>query len=66
MLLVEDPVRGGRYGHQPDPGRLDADGNVGYTVDFGSVYQEILEVHLGVDPREILGGGFEPAHFLAM
>ncbi|HEY4025007.1 MAG TPA: DUF1501 domain-containing protein, partial [Candidatus Dormibacteraeota bacterium] len=65
LLLVGDPVRGGRYGRQPDLGRLDADGNLAHTVDFRSVYQEILEVHLGVDPREILGGGFEPLRFLS-
>jgi uncharacterized protein (DUF1501 family) len=65
LLLIGDPVRGGRYGQQPDLGRLDEDGNLAHTVDFRSVYQEILEVHLGTDPREILGGRFEPVRFLA-
>ncbi|HKA13137.1 MAG TPA: DUF1501 domain-containing protein [Candidatus Dormibacteraeota bacterium] len=64
LLLIGDPIRGGRYGREPDLGRLDGDGNLTHTVDFRSVYQEILDVHFGTDPREILGGTFEPVRFL--
>jgi len=64
LLLIGDPVRGGRYGRQPDLGRLDDDGNVTYTVDFRSVYQEILETHFGTDASKILGGRFERLRFL--
>ena len=65
LLLVGDPVRGGLYGHPPDLGRLDDDGNVTYTVDFRSVYQEILEVHFGTEALEILGARFEHLGFLS-
>jgi uncharacterized protein (DUF1501 family) len=59
LLLLGDPVKGGIYGQPPSLTELDATGNLKYTVDFRSVYQEILGGHLGADPREILGGGFE-------
>jgi uncharacterized protein (DUF1501 family) len=59
LLLLGDPVKGGIYGQPPSLTELDATGNLKYTVDFRSVYQEILGGHLGADPHEILGGGFE-------
>ncbi|MBO0745402.1 MAG: DUF1501 domain-containing protein [Candidatus Dormibacteraeota bacterium] len=59
MLLIGDPVRGGVYGAPPDLSHLDATDNLKYTVDFRSVYQEILGGHLGAEPREILGGAFD-------
>ncbi len=46
----------GVYGQTSDLKRLDDDGNLRYTVDFRSVYQEIFDTHLGVDAREILAG----------
>jgi uncharacterized protein (DUF1501 family) len=58
LLLLGDPVKGGVYGQAPSLTDLDATGNLKYTVDFRSVYQEILGGHLGADPKEILGGGF--------
>ena len=58
LLLLGDPVRGGVYGQAPSLTDLDSTGNLKYTVDFRSVYQEILGAHLGADPREILGGAF--------
>jgi uncharacterized protein (DUF1501 family) len=48
----------------PDLRRLDDDGNLRYTVDFRSVYQEILDTHLGVDAKEILGSRFDRIPFL--
>jgi uncharacterized protein (DUF1501 family) len=59
LLLLGDPVKGGVYGQAPSLSDLDGTGNLKYTVDFRSVYQEILGGHLGADPREILGGGFD-------
>jgi uncharacterized protein (DUF1501 family) len=59
LLLLGDPVKGGIYGQPPSLVELDATGNLKYTVDFRSVYQEILGGHLGADPKGILGGGFE-------
>jgi uncharacterized protein (DUF1501 family) len=64
LILIGDPVARGVYGQSPDLRRLDDDGNLRYTVDFRSVYQEILNTHLGVDAREILGQRFERVAFL--
>ena len=63
VVLIGDPVRRGIYGRPPDLRHLD-DGNLRYTVDFRSIYQEILEVHLQASAGEILGGRFEPVRFL--
>ncbi|HET8567642.1 MAG TPA: DUF1501 domain-containing protein [Candidatus Limnocylindria bacterium] len=60
VILIGDPVKGGLYGEMPDLRRLDATGNVGYSVDFRSVYQEILSEHLKVDARAIFDREFEP------
>src|SRR5256885_1262407 len=49
VLLMGDPVQGGFYGQAPSLGNLDSTGNLRYTVDFRSVYQEILNTHLGAD-----------------
>jgi uncharacterized protein (DUF1501 family) len=64
LLLLGDPVKGGIYGQPPSLSDLDPTGNLRYTVDFRSVYQEILGAHLGADPREILGGSFEKLGFV--
>ena len=64
VLLIGSPVRGGFYGAAPSLGSLDSTGNLKYTVDFRSVYQEILESHLGADPKAILGAGFDRVPFL--
>ncbi len=63
LILIGDPVKGGIYGHTPSLGDLD-NGNLKYTVDFRSVYQEILGGHLGADPKEILGASYEGLGFL--
>ncbi|MFZ0216028.1 MAG: DUF1501 domain-containing protein [Candidatus Dormiibacterota bacterium] len=60
VLLIGDPVKGGVYGSSPDLSQLDSTDNLRYSVDFRSVYQEILGGHLGADPKEILGAAFEP------
>ena len=54
VLLIGDGVHGGLYGARPSLTALDPSGNTGYEVDFRSVYQEILQSHLGVDAREVL------------
>ena len=64
LLLLGDPVKGGIYGQTPSLTDLDATGNLKYTVDFRSVYQEILGAHLGADPREILGDAFDRLGFI--
>ncbi len=60
VFLIGDMVRGGLYGAEPSLATLDATGNLGYEVDFRSVYQTLLESHLGVDAREIFSRSFEP------
>ncbi len=59
VFLIGDSVKGGLIGSQPSLSKLDTSGNLGYDVDFRSVYQEILETHLGVDPREVFSQSFE-------
>ena len=39
-------------------------GNLKYGVDFRSVYQEVLNTHLGADAKEILGQTFDRVPFL--
>jgi uncharacterized protein (DUF1501 family) len=59
VLLIGDPVRGGLFGSEPKLTDLDETGNLRFSVDFRSVYQEILAGHLGADSSEILGATFD-------
>ncbi len=59
VFLIGDGVKGGLYGARPSLAKLDPSGNSGYEVDFRSVYQEILQSHLGIDPREVLPATFD-------
>lgn len=65
VMLIGDGVKGGLYGEAPSLSKLAADGNLAYSVDFRSVYQEILGSHLAVDPREIFSRTFERIPFVA-
>src|SRR5260370_31622588 len=64
VLLMGNPVQGGFYGQAPSLSNLDGTGNLKYTVDFRSIYQEILSTHLGADARAILGQTFDRVPFL--
>jgi uncharacterized protein (DUF1501 family) len=64
LLLIGDPVKGGLYGQEPSLTNLDPTGNLRYSVDFRSVYQEILSGHLGADAGKILGASYEQIPFL--
>jgi uncharacterized protein (DUF1501 family) len=64
MLLMGNPVQGGFYGQAPSLSSLDGTGNLRYSLDFRSVYQEILNAHLGADAKEILGQTFDRVPFL--
>jgi len=64
VMLIGDPVKGGLYGQGPSLSKLDTSQNVAYTVDFRSVYQEILTSHLGVDGQDVLGQSFERIPFI--
>jgi len=59
VLLIGNPVKGGIYGQAPSLTDLDSTGNLKFSVDFRSIYQEILGGHLGADPKEILGATFD-------
>lgn len=64
VILFGDPIAGGLYGQAPDLATIDPRGNLGYEVDFRSVYQEILGAHLGVDERSIFSESFERLPFI--
>lgn len=64
LILLGDPVRAGFYGQEPSLSDLDRQGNLKYTLDFRSVYQEILASHLAVDAREVLSESFERVPFV--
>jgi uncharacterized protein (DUF1501 family) len=64
VLLIGDPIKGGLLGQAPSLENLDSTGNLQYTVDFRSVYQEILGSHLGADPKPILGDSFDKISFI--
>ena len=64
VMLIGDPVKGGLYGAAPNLAKLDVAQNVSFSVDFRSVYQEILTSHLGVDGKDILGQSFDRLPFI--
>ncbi len=64
LLLIGDTVKGGLYGEGPTLSKLDSSGNIPYSVDFRSVYQEILDRHLVVDAREIFKETYERVPFI--
>ena len=57
IFLAGQPVRGGFYGDEPSLTDLD-DGDLKVSVDFRSVYGEVLHRVLGADPQQVLGGSF--------
>jgi uncharacterized protein (DUF1501 family) len=64
VFLIGDTVKAGLHGELPSLSKLDSGGNIGYGVDFRSVYQEILQTHLEVDPKEVFSQSFEPLSVL--
>jgi len=64
VMLIGDTVKGGLYGESPSLTALDATGNLKYAVDFRAVYQEILDSHLGVDPREVIPATYDRVPFI--
>jgi uncharacterized protein (DUF1501 family) len=55
VFLAGVPVRGGFYGEQPSLTHLD-DGDLTPTVDFRTVYQELVTGVLAADPGPIVPG----------
>jgi uncharacterized protein (DUF1501 family) len=58
-------VAGGFYGEEPRLDRLGGDGNIGYALDFRSVYATVLERWWGVASAPIVGGRFTPVPFVS-
>jgi len=65
MLVMGPEVRGGLHGAAPSLVDLDEDGNLIHSVDFRSVYAELLDSWLAADSAQILGAAFAPLGLLA-
>lgn len=63
QLALGGRVAGGFYGEAPRLDRLAGDGNIGYTLDFRSVYASVLERWWGVPAEPIVGGRFAAVPF---
>jgi uncharacterized protein (DUF1501 family) len=59
MFLVGDSVNPGLHGAMPSLMDLDG-GDLIHTVDFRSVYANVLEGWFGVDARQVLGRVIAP------
>ena len=59
-FMIGDGVNGGNYSDYPslDPDKL-VEGDLAFNLDFRSVYTEILEDWLEVDPRPIVKGEYQ-------
>jgi uncharacterized protein (DUF1501 family) len=64
MFVMGKGVTGGLYGDHPDLKNLD-EGDLGFTVDFRSVYATVIEDWLGAPAQDVLGGTFDKLSFLA-
>ncbi|MCY4654508.1 MAG: DUF1501 domain-containing protein [Dehalococcoidia bacterium] len=66
-FMIGDSVNGGNYSEYPslDPDKL-VEGDLAFNLDFRSVYTEILEDWLEVDPRPIVKGDYEKIGALAV
>ena len=64
-FLIGDGVQGGHYGEYPsmEPNKL-IEGDLEFSLDFRSLYTEILEDWLEVDARPIVKAEYERVGFL--
>ncbi len=64
-LLIGDGVQGGHYGEYPSmrPDKL-IEGDLEFSLDFRSIYTEILEDWLEVDARPVVKSEYERVGFL--
>jgi uncharacterized protein (DUF1501 family) len=62
VFLLGSGVAGGLYGETPScaPTALDSNGDLIYTVDFRTIYSDVLQNWLGVNSQEILEDSFTP------
>jgi uncharacterized protein (DUF1501 family) len=60
-FLIGDRVRGGLYGQYPslEYAQLANGEDLGYNIDFRSVYSTLLDQWLGVDANPIVNGSYE-------
>ncbi len=63
MFVIGGAVKGGVYGPDPDLTNLTS-GNLRWSVDFRSVYAELIAKWLGGDPVAVLNGTFAQLGFL--
>ncbi len=59
LFVAGANVRGGLYGSYPSLSSLDRNGNLGFSVDFRSVYASVLGPWLAADSVQVIGGGYE-------
>lgn len=67
LVLCPSPagrLRGGLHGPRPSLQVLDERGDLVHTVDFRSLYAEVVERWLGFDATSVLGGAIEPTSLL--
>ena len=67
VMLIGDRVAGGVYGAQPSfaSGALDENGNLVGSVQFGSIYAELISEFWGGNADEILGRHYDPIGVLS-
>ena len=64
-FVIGDAIKGGLYGEYPslaDEKLLD--GDLHYNNDFRSIYTDLLEGWMELDPQPIVGGNFEKFGFI--
>ncbi len=65
QLALGGAVRGGFYSEAPSLTRLDANGNLAFSVDFRRLYATVLERWWGIDSKAVLGTRFETLPIVA-
>ena len=65
-FAIGENIKGGIYGEYPSlkPNQQEGGGNLKSLMDFRSVYTDILEDWLGMDPVPIVGGNYEKMRFI--
>ena len=65
-FAIGENIKGGIYGEYPslEPNQQEGGGNLKSLMDFRSVYTDILEDWLGMDPVPIVGGNYEKMRFI--
>jgi uncharacterized protein (DUF1501 family) len=64
MFVLGSGLQKGIFGESPALNRLDANGNLKYTVDFRAVYATVLDRWMGASSRDVLGDSYGAQGFL--